>query len=48
MHAKVTSGDRNDSEAIKKLNEMHRRIAALKQEIWDDWRKLGDTTLSQQ
>jgi RNA polymerase II elongation factor ELL len=48
MHAKVTSGDRNDSEAIKKLNEMHRRIAALKQEIWDDWRKLGDTTVSQQ
>jgi RNA polymerase II elongation factor ELL len=48
MHAKVTNGDRKDGEAIKQLNRMHRRIAALKQEIWDDWRKLGDTAISQQ
>jgi RNA polymerase II elongation factor ELL len=48
MHAKVTNGDRKDGEAIKQLNKMHRRIAALKREIWDDWRKLGDTAISQQ
>jgi RNA polymerase II elongation factor ELL len=48
MHAKVTNGDRKDGEAIKQLNKMHRRIRALKQEIWDDWRKLGDTAISQQ
>jgi RNA polymerase II elongation factor ELL len=47
MHAKVTNGNRKDDEAIKQLNRMHGRIAALKQEIWDDWRKLGDTAISQ-
>ena len=40
MHAKVTSGGQNDVEAIKRLNEMHKRIATLKQEIWDDWEKM--------
>ena len=40
MHAKVTSGDEKDREAITRLNEMHRRIATLKQEIWDGWEKL--------
>jgi RNA polymerase II elongation factor ELL len=43
MHAKVTNGDQKDGEAIKQLNKMHERIAALKQEIWDDWKKLEDT-----
>ena len=41
MHAKVTSGGQNDVEAIKRLNEMHKRIATLKQEIWDDWEKMA-------
>ena len=40
MHAKIASGGENDPEAIKRLNDMHRRIATLKQEIWDDWEKL--------
>jgi RNA polymerase II elongation factor ELL len=41
LHAKVTAGDQADGEAIKRLNTMHERIAALKQEIWDDWKKLN-------
>jgi RNA polymerase II elongation factor ELL len=41
LHAKVTAGDQKDGEAIKRLNTMHERIAALKQEIWDDWKKLS-------
>jgi RNA polymerase II elongation factor ELL len=41
LHAKVTAGDQKDGEAIKRLNTMHERIAALKQEIWDDWKKLN-------
>ena len=41
MHAKVTSGGQKDPEAIKQLNKMHKRIAALKQEIWGDWERLA-------
>jgi RNA polymerase II elongation factor ELL len=41
LHAKVTAGDRTDGEAIKRLNTMHERISTLKQEIWDDWKKLN-------
>ena len=41
MHAKVSSGDQRDPEALTQLNKMHKRIATLKQEIWDDWEKLG-------
>jgi RNA polymerase II elongation factor ELL len=41
LHAKVTAGDQTDGEAIKRLNTMHERIATLKQEIWDEWKKLN-------
>ena len=41
MHAKVMAGDPNNGKAMESLQKMHRRIAGLKQEIWDDWKKLA-------
>ena len=40
MHAKVMAGDPNNETAMESLQKMHRRIAGLKQEIWDDWKRL--------
>ena len=40
MHARILASIKKEESELRQLNVMHERIKGLKQEIWDDWKKL--------
>lgn len=42
LHDKVSSSTEEDEQETRELWKMHNRLKELKDEIWGDWRKLGE------
>ena len=45
LHDQVSSQENRDRNEVEKLIKMHNRLADMKQEVWDEWERLGKPDL---